>query len=66
MDGVEATRRILAAQPEIKVIALSMHTDPAVTEAMRAAGAAEYVTKGGRPEALVEVIRACSARAGGR
>lgn len=64
MDGIEATGRILAARPQIKVIGLSMHVDEAVADAMRAAGAIAYLTKGGQSEALIEAIRAgCGARA---
>jgi PAS domain S-box-containing protein len=58
MDGIEATERVLAAQPQIKVIGLSMHVDEAVADAMRAAGAFAYLTKGGQPEALIEAIQA--------
>lgn len=47
MDGVEATRRILAADPEIKIIGLSMHVDRSVANAMRDAGAVAYLTKRG-------------------
>lgn len=59
MDGVETTRRILAEDPEIKVIGLSMHIDQAVANAMLDAGATAYLTKGGPSEDLIEAIRAC-------
>ena len=59
MDGIEATRRILACHPGIKVIGLSMHLHTAVVDAMRNAGAVAYLTKGGRPDELIETIRAC-------
>lgn len=62
MDGIEATRRILARQAEIKVIGLSMHIDQSVADAMRDAGTVAYLTKGGRPEELIAAIRACCAR----
>ena len=61
MDGIEATRRILARQPGIKVIGLSMHEDKAVIEAMRDAGAVAYLTKGGCTDDLIDTIRACIA-----
>ncbi len=60
MDGVEATRRILAGNPGIRVIGLSMHVDEDVAGAMRDAGAVAYVTKGGPSGDLIEAIRACS------
>jgi len=61
MDGIEATRRILARQPEVKVIGLSMHIDAAVAAAMRAAGAVAYLHKGEHAESLIAAIRACRA-----
>jgi len=60
MDGVEATRRVLAAEPGVRVIGLSMHVDSAVADAMRAAGAAAYLTKGGPCEELLAAIRAAT------
>jgi CheY-like chemotaxis protein len=57
IDGIEATRRVLATTPGIKVIGLSMHADQDVTAAMLDAGAAAYVTKGGPPEDLIAAIR---------
>jgi PAS domain S-box-containing protein len=59
MDGVAATRRILARDPDIKVIGLSMHIDKSVANAMRDAGAVAYVTKGGPSQNLIEAIRTC-------
>jgi PAS domain S-box-containing protein len=44
IDGVETTRRLLTAQPQLRVIGLSMHMDGAVAKAMRDAGAAAYLT----------------------
>ena len=57
MNGVEATKRILAASPNIKVIGLSMHTDNDVATALRDAGAVAYLTKGGPSEDLIAAIR---------
>jgi PAS domain S-box-containing protein len=59
MDGIEATRRILASHPNIKVIGLSMHVDETVARAMRDAGAVAYLTKGGRSDDLIGTIRSC-------
>jgi PAS domain S-box-containing protein len=59
MDGVEATRRILANDPQIKVVSLSMHIDGEVANAMRDAGAVAYLTKGCPPSKLIEAIRTC-------
>jgi DNA-binding NarL/FixJ family response regulator len=59
MDGIEATRILSKELPRVKVIALSMHAEKDSAEAMRQAGAAAYLTKGGPSEDLVETIRAC-------
>ena len=45
LNGVEATRRIAASHPEVRVIAVSIHDDRRFVEAMLAAGAAAYVRK---------------------
>jgi len=58
MDGIEATRRVRAGDPRIRVIGLSMDADDAVADAMRDAGAAAYLTKGGPCEDLLAAIRA--------
>ncbi len=58
MDGMDATRRLAEEQPALRVIGLSMHEDPATEQAMRAAGAAEYLVKSGPPDRLVAAIRA--------
>lgn len=57
MGGIEATRRILADSPIVKVIGLSMHNDRSVAERMLEAGAAAYLNKGEASEKLVEGIR---------
>lgn len=56
MDGVAATQVISSELPGIAVIGLSMHEDPVMESAMRAAGAVDFVTKGGPPDALVAAI----------
>ncbi len=60
MSGIEATRRILARHPAVKVVGLSMHNDRGVARAMREAGAAAYLTKGGPAEDLIAAVRACA------
>ena len=57
MDGVEATRRIVAAHPDMKVIILTMHADQEVlAEAIRA-GASGYLVKDCSTEEVAEAIR---------
>jgi DNA-binding NarL/FixJ family response regulator len=47
MDGVELTRRLIRELPGIQVLGLSMRLDKSIAVAMREAGAAGYLTKGG-------------------
>ena len=56
LNGLEATRRILEALPEARVVILSMHSDRRyVTEALRA-GAKGYLLKDSAPEDLLQAI----------
>jgi CheY-like chemotaxis protein len=57
MDGVEATRVILADHPEVRVIGLSMHEREDLDRAMKDAGAVDYLTKDGPSSELVSTIR---------
>ena len=57
MDGFAATRKLQSEQPEIKVVALSMHDDRAFLEGMKAAGASGYVLKDEAFERLTAAIR---------
>src|SRR3989454_12445488 len=58
VDGVEATRRIVAEHPEIRVLILStFDADSYVLQALRA-GASGYVLKDSQPEAIVSSILA--------
>jgi len=45
MNGIEATRKIKAGMPDIKVIALSMHSDRRFVLGMLEAGASGYLLK---------------------
>jgi DNA-binding NarL/FixJ family response regulator len=57
LNGMEATRRIMEAVPEVKVIALSMHSDRRFIEGMFKAGAAGYLLKDAAYEELVRAVR---------
>jgi PAS domain S-box-containing protein len=57
MDGIEATRRIMAQQPHIRIIALSMHGAEDQSLKMQSAGAVGYLSKTGSPEEIVSAIR---------
>jgi DNA-binding NarL/FixJ family response regulator len=45
MDGVTATRRIIAADPSAQIIILTNHDHPSLREAARCAGACGYALK---------------------
>ncbi len=57
MNGIEATRRIAAADPGVKVLALSMHADKRFIKEMFAAGASGYLLKDSAFQELVLAIR---------
>lgn len=56
MDGIEATRRIKAELPEVRVIGFSMHEDEQIARTMRAAGAEVMVSKTASSAELLETI----------
>lgn len=58
LNGVEATRRLVAARPSLKVVALSVHTDRRYMMAMFEAGAVAYVPKNVAFEELAQAILA--------
>jgi DNA-binding NarL/FixJ family response regulator len=58
LDGIEATRKILAEHPEIKILILTtFEADSFVLQALRA-GASGYVLKNSQPGAIVSSILA--------
>ncbi len=57
MDGLESCKRIKAAQPEVKVIAMSMYGEGQMVQAMLNNGASGYLLKSCGAEELVEAIR---------
>jgi PAS domain S-box-containing protein len=57
LSGVEATRAIRNQFPEIRIIGLSMFEDAERAQAMRDAGAVDYLTKSGQADALINAIR---------
>jgi DNA-binding NarL/FixJ family response regulator len=58
MSGIEATRRMLAANPAIKVLGLSTFADRRMVTQMLEAGATGYVVKSAGSEELLRGIRA--------
>ncbi|HLA36067.1 MAG TPA: response regulator transcription factor [Rhodocyclaceae bacterium] len=60
-SGIEVTRRLLAENPDIPVLALSSHTDRQILQQMLAAGARGYMFKSSPGDALLRGIRAVAA-----
>ncbi len=58
MNGIVATRRLKARHPDIKVIALSLHSDNHFVVEMLNAGAVGYLVKAGTGDELPRAIRA--------
>lgn len=57
LNGIEATRQIIATRPGTKVIALSMHADKRYVMEMLKAGASGYILKDSAYEELIIAIR---------
>ncbi len=62
LNGIEATRKIIAKTPGIKVIALSMHSNRRFVVEMLKAGASGYLLKDCAFEDLTHAIRAVVAK----
>ncbi len=58
MNGIEATRQIIANAPDVKIIALSMHSDRRFVAEMLKAGASGYLLKDCAFEELINAINA--------
>lgn len=57
LNGIEATRQILAETPGVKIIALSMHSDRRFVTGILGAGASGYLLKDCAFQELAEAIR---------
>jgi DNA-binding NarL/FixJ family response regulator len=60
LNGIDATRRILAAHPQIAVVILSMHQDESYVLRSLKAGAKGYLLKESLRSDILEAIRAVS------
>ncbi len=60
MNGLEATRALKEAQPQIQILILTMHEDEDYFFRILAAGASGYVLKGAGSDELLSAIRAVS------
>ena len=61
LNGIEATRQILAQAPDIKVVIVSAHEDEDYVREALASGASGYILKTAPARELVEGIRAVAA-----
>jgi DNA-binding NarL/FixJ family response regulator len=57
LNGIDATRKITSDHPDIKVLALSMHTDKQFISEIFKAGASGYLIKDSAFDELAEAIR---------
>lgn len=57
IGGLEATRRLIRFDPDVKVIAVTVHNEEPYPTKFMQAGAAGYVTKGADIEEMVIAIR---------
>ena len=57
LNGIHVAAQISRELPLTRIIGLSMYEDKDMAKAMRAAGAAAYLTKGGSSETLVDLVR---------
>lgn len=58
LDGIEATKRIRLERPDTAIVGLSVHQSEHVVLAMKAAGAAAFLTKESAADQLYETIEA--------
>lgn len=57
-DAIPLLRTLRTRQPDLRVIVLTMHSDPETVRQALAAGAAGYLVKGAQSRELIEAIRA--------
>ncbi|MFN9741747.1 MAG: response regulator transcription factor, partial [Acidobacteriota bacterium] len=58
LNGIEATRRIVAVAPRTRILALSMHRDSVYVREILRAGASGYLLKEAGDQDLLTAIRA--------
>ncbi len=61
VGGQEVLRRVREAQPEARVVVLSMYPEDQYAQQLKRDGASAYVSKASPPETLVDAIRAVMA-----
>lgn len=61
IGGLEATRKIVCYNPDIRIIMLTIHTENPLPARVMQAGASGYLSKGAAPQEVVSAIRAVHA-----
>lgn len=59
-SGIEATREIKKANPNVEIVGLTMHAEDRYFFQLLQAGASGYVVKGAAPQELLEAVAAAS------
>lgn len=57
IGGLEATRKMLRHNPDIKILALTIYEDEPYPSRLLQAGASGYITKGSDPEEMIRAIK---------
>ena len=57
IGGLEATRKMIRHNPDIKILALTIYADEPYPSRLLQAGACGYITKGCDPEEMIRAIR---------
>lgn len=57
IGGLEATRKMVRHNPDIKILALTIYEDEPYPSRLLQAGASGYITKGCDPEEMIRAIR---------
>ena len=60
LSGIEATRRMLREQPQLRILMFSMYDEAIYARRALEAGALGYLSKASAPEVLVQAIHAVS------
>jgi DNA-binding NarL/FixJ family response regulator len=61
LSGIEATGALRQQRPELRILALSVHEEPAYVQRLLELGAAGYVLKRSVPDNLITAIRSIAA-----
>ena len=61
IDGIHATRRLVAARPDIKILILTTFPDDEYVSGALRAGASGFLLKRASPERLIDAVRTVAA-----